>query len=226
MTGDWLESWWWWSGDKKWRGGSHSPTLLFPTTPLGYSTYQWVHCNGSQAHIKQQDKKFRIDWKIKKYWAKLRKRQSVAFCPLPSSPGLYSALCSLPKQKINCALAKTRRNSPSNSPKSYTDTHMGSLPKLFRANCRLVWEADQSRSLAARDGTFLLQLPPPLWEEATHIDFHRSWQGLSFVVACSVVLWLWRGVGRSGEVFAGIATPSWDLIPPTISFPDLAIGFF
>ena len=90
-------------------------------------------------------------------------------------------------------------------------THMGSLPKLFRANCRLVWEADQSRSLAARDGTFLLQLPPPLWEEAAHIDFHRSWQGLSFVVACSVVLWLWRaggGVGRSGEVFAGIATPS------------------
>ena len=105
-------------------------------------------------------------------------------------------------------------------------THMGSLPKLFRANCRLVWEADQSRSLAARDGTFLLQLPPPLWEEATHIDFHRSWQGLSFVVACSVLLWcsvvllccacsvllwLWRaggGVGRSGEVFAGITTPS------------------
>ena len=80
-------------------------------------------------------------------------------------------------------------------------THMGSLPKLFRANCRLVWEADQSRSLAARDGTFLLQLPPPLWEEATHIDFHRSWQGLSFVVACSVVLWLWRG-GR--EVWRSI----------------------
>ena len=80
-------------------------------------------------------------------------------------------------------------------------THMGSLPKLFRANCRLVWEADQSRSLAARDGTFLLQLPPPLWEEAAHIDFHRSWQGLSFVVACSVVLWLWRG-GR--EVWRSI----------------------
>ena len=80
-------------------------------------------------------------------------------------------------------------------------THMGFLPKLFRANCRLVWEADQSRSLAARDGTFLLQLPPPLWEEATHIDFHRSWQGLSFVVACSVVLWLWRG-GR--EVWRSI----------------------
>ena len=122
-------------------------------------------------------------------------------CIPPSPFWSWPLFCSLPKQKINCALAKTRRNSPSNSPKWHTQTHMGSLPKLFRANCRLVWEADQSRSLAARDGTFLLQLPPPLWEEAAHIDFHRSWQGLSFVVACSVVLWLWRG-GR--EVWRSI----------------------
>ena len=62
----------------------------------------------------------------------MRKRQSVAFRPLPSGPGLYSALCSLPKQKINCALAKTRRNSPSNSPKWQTHTH-GLLTKTVQS---------------------------------------------------------------------------------------------